>query len=66
MKIEEIVVSKAQKVNIGNYQSVDAFVSLKAFVHEGENADETFAQLIQKADEYLEIQVDRIKLEHNV
>lgn len=60
MAIQEIVVSRAQKVNLGNYQSADAFVSVKQEVREGENPDEVFAQLLQKAEEYLSIEVDRI------
>jgi hypothetical protein len=66
MKIEEIVVSRAQKVNIGNYQSSDVFVSLKSIVGPNENPDDVFAALIQKADEYLDIEVGMVKEKHDL
>lgn len=61
-KITEVVVSRAQKINLGNYQSADAFVSVKSEVADNENPDEVFAMLVQKAEEYLEIEVARIEI----
>lgn len=49
MKITEVVVSRTVRVNLGDYQSVDFFVSMKA-TPDGSNLEAVRAQLSQNVD----------------
>lgn len=38
MRVEEVTVSRSKKVNLGNYESAEMFVAVKASVESGESA----------------------------
>jgi hypothetical protein len=46
MKIVEIVVSRSQKVNTGNYQSKDFFISLKCEVESCDSTIDSVAAIL--------------------
>ena len=38
MRVEEVTISRSKKVNLGNYESAEMFVALKASVDSSESA----------------------------
>lgn len=57
MKICEINVSRAVKMNLGNYESLDHFVSMKLEVMEGEDVMKAATTLAIKVERALARQV---------
>lgn len=47
LSVAEVVYSFSTKVNLGNYESCDVFLSMKAPVDPGQSADEVYDQLRQ-------------------
>ena len=57
MKIVEIVVSKSEKVNTGNYESKDYFCSLKADVEINEDLQVVAKKMYAKANAIIKSQI---------
>ena len=57
MKIVEIVISKSEKVNTGNYTSKDYFCSLKADVEINEDLQVIAKKLYAKANAMIKSQI---------
>ncbi len=50
MRVEEVTVSRSKKVNLGNYESAELFVALKATVDSTESAKDVGDALARLTD----------------
>jgi len=57
MKIVELTVSKSRKINTGNYESKDYFISLKAEVEITDNLELVAADLFCQCSELIDKQI---------
>lgn len=58
MKIKEVVVSKGMKLSV-NYQTVQANVSLKAELEDGENEVDVYNKLSEMVEKMLDMEIDK-------
>lgn len=59
MKITEVAASRTVRINLGDYQSTDFFVSMKAEVFDGEKRTDAARSLHKLIDRVLLIEVAR-------
>lgn len=58
-EIKEITVSRSCKMNLGNYESVDHFIVLKADVSEFDTPEEVIEELQVSVDSAMALQLQR-------
>jgi len=54
MIIREITVGRAEKVNLGNFESMEFSVFLKAEIEHSENVEQCYHQIYEKAKELIQ------------
>lgn len=59
MEVKEITVSRSVRVNTGNYEGLEHFVSMKAELDEFDNEGEAHKRLCKIAEAALTIQLQR-------
>ena len=62
MKIVEVTVSRSRKVNTGNYESKDYFISLKAEIEITDNLELITGDLFCQCTELIEKQISEERL----
>lgn len=60
MKITQIKVARARKIALRQYENTDVYVELTANVGEDEDPDKVFVDTMNKADEYLTLEVENV------